>query len=711
MGSENEYAQRIAESLKLSVQNVRKTLSLLDEDATVPFIARYRKEQTGSLDEVAVQDIADLKNVFFELDKRKSSIMVSLEKRDLLSNEMRGVIQAFTSLSKLEDYYLPLRPKRKTRASIAREKGLEPLASALFEQTQRPLDAKAYISSEKGVENEDEAWAGARDIIAERIAEDSVVRSHLRELFYERADISSAVIASKKEAADKFRDYFDWSELVKKCPSHRLLAMLRGEREGFLRVRVQPRELEGIETVRRCCITSGGAHRNQVETALEDSYKRLLLPSLETETFKFYREKSDAEAISVFADNLQELLLAAPLGRKKVMAIDPGFRTGCKVAALDIQGTFLENFTIFPSLGEGKKKEAAENITDALSKYGSEAIAVGNGTAGRETEAFIRELNLGIPVVAVDESGASVYSASECAREEFPDHDLTVRGAISIGRRLQDPMAELVKLDPKVIGVGQYQHDVDQSILKKRLDETVERCVNKVGVELNSASERLLTYVSGLGPQLAKNIVTFRKEEGGFSSRAQLKKVPRLGARAFEQAAGFLRIREGKNPLDASGVHPERYSLVKQMAEDAGCSVGDLMNNAEMRSRVSPQKYIGKEVGLPTLEDIMLELSKPGRDPRPAFESFSFSEEVHEVADLEEGMILPGLVTNVTRFGAFVDVGVHQDGLVHISQLADRFVKDPSDIVKVRKKVRVRVLEVDAARKRIALSMKGLPQG
>ncbi|MBF0198169.1 MAG: RNA-binding transcriptional accessory protein [Planctomycetes bacterium] len=707
----SHFVSRISAKLKLKANNVQAAISLLDEDATIPFIARYRKEATGSLDEVALQAIADELGLAKDLDKRKSSILASLEKREILTDEMRKQIQSFEGMSALEDYYLPYKVKKQTRAQKARDKGLEPLAKQLYAQENAPIAASQYINSEKDVQSEDDAWQGAMDIVAEWIAENAKVRAQLREAYLNFAFLQAKVIKSKKSDAEKYLDYFDWQEAAHKCPSHRLLAILRGESEGYLRVSLKLADGQGESLLSSVVLKNKNcAERKRLDSAIKDSYERLLHPSIETETFKHYKLKSDIEAISVFSENLRQLLFSAPLGAKRVMAVDPGLRTGCKVVVLNEQGDFKKNFTIYPSQGEKQKSAAMEMLKESIAKDDIQAIAVGNGTGGRETESFIRDLAGSIPVVSINESGASIYSASECARKEFPDLDLTVRGAISIGRRMQDPMAELVKLDPKVIGVGQYQHDVDQSLLKKRLDESVQSCVNLVGVELNSASEELLTYVSGLGPQLAANIVKHRQENGPFKSRAQLKKVPRLGPKAFEQAAGFLRIRSAKNPLDASAVHPESYGVVDQMAKDQASSLQDLTTKAELRTKIDLKKYQSEKLGLPTLRDILEELGKPGRDPRPEFEMFSFSEEVHEMTDLEEGMILPGLVTNITRFGAFVDVGVHQDGLVHISQLSDSFVKDPADIVKLRQKVRVKVTEIDLKRKRIALSMKGLAQ-
>ncbi|PIE32410.1 RNA-binding transcriptional accessory protein [candidate division KSB3 bacterium] len=704
---EQNYAMIIAEELKSDPEQVEATINLLNEGATVPFIARYRKEATGSLDEVAIQTIRDRLEQLEELDKRREAICKSLQERELLTKELQKQIDAAATMTELEDVYLPYRPKRRTRATIAKEKGLEPLAQQIFKQDGKPINLTAFIDAEKGVEDENAAWEGAKDIIAEWISEDSRIRSHQRYLFETRSHLQSGVVKKKQDEAAKFRDYFDWQEPLDKAPSHRILAILRGQKEGFLTIHARPDDDEAVAALEKLVVRGHGVAGEKVREAAHDSYKRLLMPSLEGEVLKAAKERADREAISVFAKNLRELLLASPIGQKRVMAIDPGFRTGCKVVILDAQGALKCNTAIYPTLGERQQQQAAVVVKKLCKEYDIEAIAVGNGTASRETESFLKDLSLDIPTVMVDESGASIYSASEAAREEFSDYDVTVRGSVSIGRRLQDPLAELVKIDPKSIGVGQYQHDVDQTALKKSLDDVVMSCVNAVGVEVNTASAQLLTYVSGLGPQLAKNIVKFREENGPFRTLNELKKVPRLGARTFEQAAGFLRIHNGKNPLDASAVHPERYALVKQMAEDVGCKVDDLLHDASLRKQIDVRRYVGDDVGLPTLQDILAEFDKPGRDPRPEFEMFSFSDAVHEMKDLRSGMTLPGIVTNVTNFGAFVDIGVHQDGLVHISQLADRFVKDPNDVVKVRQKVQVKVLDVDLDRKRISLSMKG----
>ena len=681
------------------------TSELLAGGATVPFIARYRKEATGSLDELAVAGVRDRLLQLAELDKRREAILASLTERGLLDEGLRNRVAAAQTLTALEDVYLPHRPKRRTRGMVARERGLEPLAKALLAQTGQQIDVALFVNPGRDVENPETALAGARDIIAEDVSEDPGARRDLRHLFDQRALLISTVVKKKEAEATKFQDYFAWSEPLSRAPSHRILAVLRGSNEGLLRVQARPDEADALAQLTRRYVRGHGFASEQVRLAITDAYKRLLLPSLEREALKGAKTRADKDAIGIFVTNLRELLMAAPFRNKRLLAIDPGFRTGCKVVALDAQGALLHNTTIFPTQGRGRSEEASGSLRDLVERFSPEAIAIGNGTAGRETEAFIRDLALGTPVIMVDESGASIYSASEVAREEFPDHDLTVRGAVSIGRRLQDPLAELVKLDPKSIGVGQYQHDVDQAALRSALDDTVMSCVNAVGVDLNSASPSLLTYVAGLGPVLAKNVVRWRDENGKFRTRRDVLKVPRLGNKAFEQAAGFLRIYGGSNGLDASGVHPERYALVDCMARDQGSSVKDLLTNEELRSRIVPDHYLGEGVGRPTLDDILEELARPGRDPRPEFEAFSFAE-VHALDDLKPGMVLPGIVTNVTAFGAFVDIGVHQDGLVHVSELADRFVKDPNEVVRVRQQVEVRVLQVDSERMRIGLSMK-----
>ena len=710
------YDSKIASELGVRPQQVSATIALLEEGATVPFISRYRKEATGTLDEVQVAAIRDRLEQLKELDKRREAILKSIEEQGKLTPELKKSIDQAESMARLEDIYLPYKPKRKTKASMAKEKGLEPLATRIF--AQHPLDiqseASKYLDSEKEVATLEEALQGARDIIAEWISENANVRGKMRTLFLQEGVFASRVIAGKEAEAAKYKDYFDWSEPIKTAPSHRVLAMRRGEKEGFLLLDALPEEGAAVAVLEREILTGGSnACVEQVKIAIKDAYKRLLKPSIETEIRLQTKKKADEEAIRVFAENLRQLLLGAPLGEKVVMAIDPGFRTGCKLVCLGAQGQLLHYENIYPHEPQRQTAAAGQSIRTLVEKFAVEAIAVGNGTAGRETEAFVKSLGLSksVQVVLVNESGASIYSASEVARNEFPDLDLTVRGAVSIGRRLMDPLAELVKIDPKSIGVGQYQHDVDQQALKNSLDDTVISAVNKVGVEVNTASKELLTYVSGLGPQLAQNIVAFRQEFGPFKSRAQLKKVPRLGDKAFEQAAGFLRIRQAKHPLDQSAVHPERYELVEQMAKDLKTSVQDLMSSEALRSQIILQKYVSETVGVPTLQDIVEELAKPGRDPRASFEVFQFQDGVNSMADLKVGMKLPGIVTNITAFGAFVDIGVHQDGLIHLSHLADRYIKDANEVIKVAQQVEVTVLEVDIARKRIALSRKADPFG
>lgn len=703
------HYKKIASELSIAEKQVSATVGLLDEGATVPFISRYRKEVTGTLDEVQVAAIRDRVQQLRDLDKRREAILKSLTEMGKLTPELEKQINEAETMVSLEDLYLPYRPKRKTRATTAREKGLQPLADLLMEQkrTDPETEAAKYIDEEKGVKSFEEALAGARDIIAEFISENADVRTRIRNLFIEKGVFQSKVIEGKEQEGIKYKDYFDWAEPVKSAPSHRVLAMRRGEKEEILWLDIKPAEEEAISLLEDAFIIGNNPSADQVKQAIADGYKRLLKPSMETEIRLFTKKQADEEAIRVFAENARQLLLSAPLGQKRTMAIDPGFRTGCKVVCLDEQGKLLEYTAIFPHTGAGQAKEAEKTTGFLFKKYNIEAIAIGNGTAGRETEVFVRNLNLpGVAIVMVNESGASIYSASEVAREEFPDKDVTVRGAVSIGRRLMDPLAELVKIDPKSIGVGQYQHDVDQTKLQTSLDDTVISCVNAVGVELNTASKQILAYVSGLGPQLAQNIVAYRDANGAFRHRSELKKVPRLGDKAFEQAAGFLRIRDAKDPLDSSGVHPERYTLVEQMAKDLKCSVKDLMSDDKLRKSIPLQKYISEDAGLPTLNDIMAELAKPGRDPREQFEAFSFTEGVNSINDLKVGMKLPGIVTNITNFGAFVDIGVHQDGLVHLSQITNRFIKDANEILKVQQKVEVTVTDVDINRKRIALSMK-----
>lgn len=707
------HYEKIARELGITDKQVSDTAVLIAEGATVPFIARYRKEVTGSLDEVAITAIRDRLVQLEELENRRAAVLKSLTERNLLTDELSEKIAAAETMSVLEDIYLPFRPKRRTRATIAREKGLEPLAQRLFAQEEMDVSGEAatFMSEEKGIATIDEALAGARDIIAEWVNEDQDARAKMRTLFLEKGIIQSKVLPDKVEAGIKYKDYYEWEEPVATAPSHRVLAMRRGEREEFLMLRMTPPEKEALTVLEELFVKASNEAANQVRLAIHDSYKRLLSLSMETEVRLTTKKRADETAIKIFADNLRQLLLSPPLGQKAVLAIDPGFRTGCKTVCLDRQGKLLAHEAIFPLLSEKAREAAAQSVRNFCSKYNIEAIAVGNGTAGRETEAFLKSLNLPkeIPVVMVNESGASVYSASQLARDEFPEEDITVRGAVSIGRRLMDPLAELVKIEPKAIGVGQYQHDVDQDDLQRCLDDMVVSCVNAVGVEVNTASAQLLSYVSGLGPALAENIVKYRDENGPFPNRDELKKVKRLGAKAFEQAAGFLRIRESRNPLDTSAVHPESYSIVEKMAQDQGCSVADLMADETKRQKIILTDYVTDKVGLPTLKDIVAELNKPGRDPREQFENVVFADGIEKISDLIVGMKLTGVVTNITAFGAFVDIGVHQDGLVHLSEMADRFVKAPADVVKVNQKVEVTVMAVDAVRNRVSLSMKKTP--
>jgi protein Tex len=707
---QERHIEIIFQELNLAAPQVQAVAGLLAEGATVPFMARYRKEVTGSLDEIQITAIRDRLSQLAELDSRRETILSSLEKNGHLTDELRKKVLSADSMSVLEDIYLPYKPKRRTKGMIAREKGLEPLALRLMAQDgQDPIAAaQLFIDPEKGVASTDDALEGARHILAEMINEDETARAQMRTLFAQNAVIVSRVVEGKEVEGVKFKDYYEWQEPVRSVPSHRMLAIRRGEREEVLSLSMLPPEEEALAILDSLFLKGEGADSGQVALAIRDSYKRLLSRSMETELRLNAKTRADQEAIAVFADNLRELLLAPPLGAKRVMGIDPGFRTGCKVVCLDRQGKLLHNTTIHPHTSEAQVQRAAETVKQLCKEYAVEAVAIGNGTAGRETETFLRGLGLPaeINILMVNESGASIYSASEVAREEFPDHDLTVRGAISIGRRLMDPLAELVKIDPKSIGVGQYQHDVDQSLLRQSLDDVVISCVNAVGVDVNRASAQLLTYISGLGPQLARNIVAHRDVHGPFSARQALKEVARLGPKAFEQAAGFLRIAGGANPLDASAVHPESYPIVDAMAADLGCSVEQLISDTGLRKKIEIKRYVTATVGIPTLTDILAELAKPGRDPRHSFEVFAFAEHVTSLNDLQVGMQLPGIVTNVTRFGAFVDIGVHQDGLVHISELSDRFVQDPSTVVKVQQKVKVTVLAVDLARKRISLSMR-----
>ena len=721
----NVFAKLIAAALNLQERAVANTLALLEEGCTIPFISRYRKERTGGLDEVQIAAISDRFDKLKEIQKRKETVTKTITDLEKMTPELQQRIDECWDANLLEDIYLPYKPKRRTRAQVAREQGLEPLAQILLAQRERdPFHAAARFVGGDAIATPSDALKGAQDIIAETVSEDERSRQQLRNAFGRQAIISSKVVKAKADTdeAAKYSDYFDWSEPLKRCSSHRLLAMRRGEDEGILRVTISPNDEEAVERLKRHYVYGNTPCGKLVAEAIDDGYKRLLKPAIETEFAALSKEKADEEAIHVFAENLRQLLLGAPLGQKRVMGVDPGFRTGCKVVCLDAQGNLLHHEAIFPHPPINKRTEAAIAILKMVKKYQIEAISIGNGTASRETERFIKDALAGRynidasskvidqkpQVFVVSESGASVYSASKIARDEFPDEDVTVRGAVSIGRRLMDPLAELVKIDPKSIGVGQYQHDVDQTKLKHSLDQTVESCVNSVGVNLNTASQHLLMYVSGLGPTLAKNIVDYRKEHGAFASRAELKKVPRLGPSAYQQCAGFLRIPSAKNPLDNSAVHPESYPIVEQMAKDHGCTVIDLINNKEKREAIDIKKYVTSEVGIPTLTDIMKELEKPGRDPREQLEEFEFDKNVSTIDDLVEGMVLPGIVTNITNFGAFVDIGVHQDGLVHISQMANRRIAHPLDVVKLHQHVQVRVIEVDHRRNRISLSMKGL---
>lgn len=714
---EHDFTAKIARELGIRDLQVSATAKLLAEGATVPFISRYRKEATGLLDEVAITQIRDRMQQLSELERRRSAILKSLAERKLITSELNKKITAAESMTRLEDIFAPFRPKRRTRATMAKDRGLEPLADLIWDNEVQPeTQIKQYvvISDDKdtAVPTPEDALAGARDILAERFADDAEARSEIREIIQKTGTISSRVLMSKTEdpAAQKFKDYFDWSEPLRNVPSHRLLAMRRGEKEGYLFMRISADEETALNALRERFLPASPIN-DQLELALTDCYKRLLSLSLETEFRMQTKKDADAEAVRVFAENLRELLLASPLGQKRTLAIDPAFRTGCKTVVLDAQGTLLYDCVLHLTMSVAQAKESIMQLKKLVEKYQIEAIAIGNGTASREAEGAVKlaKLPSSIPVVIVNESGASIYSASEVAREEFPDKDVTVRGAVSIGRRLMDPLSELVKLDPKSIGVGQYQHDVDQNSLKTSLDDTVISCVNGVGVEVNTASKQLLSYVSGLNSSIAANLIIYRNENGPFKSRAELKKVPRLGEKAYEQAAGFLRIRGADHPLDSSSVHPERYALVEKMASDADCTIKDLLMSETARKKINLQNYVSEKVGLPTLKDIFEELAKPGRDPRKQFELFSFADGVDKPSDLKKGMKLPGIVTNVTNFGAFVDVGVHQDGLVHISQLADHFIQDPAEVVKVGQKVQVTVTDLDLQRNRIALSMKAEP--
>ena len=710
--TEPQLFAELAQQLGISEHQIAATVALLDDGATIPFIARYRKEATGTLDEVQIAHIRDGITRLRERETRREYILKTIEEQGKLSDDLKKRINEAQNITELEDLYLPYKPKRRTRATIAREKGLEPLATWLMAQNNGSVDNEAnkYIDTEKKVSNTDEALAGARDIIAEWINETAQARDRVRRLFERLGKISSKVASGKEEEAQKYKDYFDWSEPISRIPSHRLLAILRAANEGLLRYGIEPDEELALDTLNRLFVRYSNPCAEQIKLAAKDAYKRLMQPSLETETRNTAKDKADTEAIQVFADNLMQLLLASPLGEKRVLAIDPGFRTGCKTVCLNEHGKLLYHTAIYPHDNSPTRRFEATSVVENLcEEYKIEAIAIGNGTAGRETFQFIQRMQLpNITVVLVNESGASVYSASEVAREEFADYDLTVRGAVSIGRRLIDPLAELVKIDAKAIGVGQYQHDVDQTQLKKQLDDVVVSCVNKVGVDVNTASKELLNYVSGIGPKLAQNMINYRNENGGFKSRAELKKVAGLGPKAFEQSAGFLRIRDAKHPLDTSAVHPETYPIVEQMAKDNNCTIADLIAQKELRSQINLQKYLTDKVGLPTLTDIMAELAKPGRDPRQDFETTTYDERVTSIDDLHEGMILAGVITNVTNFGAFVDIGLHESGLIHISELSDRRITDPKQVVKLQQKVTVRVLSVDKQRKRIQLSMKGM---
>ena len=707
------YATTIAEQLNLGPRQVEKTIELLEQGATIPFIARYRKEVTGSLNEVQITAIRDLLVKLKELDKRREAILASINDQGKLTPELEKQILAAANMTELEDLYLPYKPKRRTRATMAIERGLEPLANELQKQYSCNISQMAakYVNPDKGVNTAEEALAGARDIIAERVSENAQARNRIRNLFRRSAQLTSKVVKNKEEEADKYESWFDWKENALRAPSHRILALFRGEEEGMLRVHVMPESDDSaLEALERQFVSGRYESSEQVRLAVRDGYKRLLQPSIETEFHNLLKEKADKEAIRIFADNLRQLLLASPLGQKRILAIDPGFRTGCKTVCLDAQGQLLHNETIYPFTSVREERAAIAKLEALVEAFHIEAIAIGNGTAGRETEEVVKRCHFKGKVIAVmvSENGASVYSASEVARREFPEYDVTVRGAVSIGRRLMDPLSELVKIDPKSIGVGQYQHDVNQSLLQDSLNDVVVSCVNSVGVELNTASRELLSYVSGIGPALADKIVDYRNRQGAFSSRQELKKVERLGDKAFEQCAGFLRVRESDNPLDRSAVHPERYALVQQMATDAGATVDQLMGDKDLRQKIDINRYVTADCGLPTLQDIMKELDKPGLDPRARFEVFEFDKNISRIEDVKAGMELPGIVTNITAFGAFVDIGVHQDGLVHISQLANRRVNDPSEVVTLHQHVRVKVLDVDLRRHRISLTMKGL---
>ena len=705
-----QHLEIITDKLSIRAKRVENTVKLLEEGATVPFVSRYRKEATGSLDEVQITAIKEQLTKLKEVDKRRESIINSIEKQGKLTDELRVQLKNTYTLTELEDIYLPYKPKRKTRALLAREKGLESLARIIMKQQESNICKRANSFINEKVPTAEDALQGARDIISEWISEDQRARNKIRKLFVKKAIITSKVVKTKEEEGIKYKDYFNYEEYLYKCPSHRLLAIKRGEKEKFLRVSIALPQDYALEDIGRIFIKSNNESSKQVCLAIKDSYQRLLGPSIETEFSNSSKERADKEAINVFAENLRQLLLAPPLGQKRVLAIDPGYRTGCKVVCLDEQGNVLSNETIFPHKPQEKINQAAKKISSLVNRYKIEAISIGNGTASRETKKFIKEIQFekDVQIFTVSENGASIYSASPTAREEFPQYDVTVRGAISIGRRLMDPLAELVKIEPRSMGIGQYQHDVDQSRLKGSLEQVVESSVNLVGVNLNTASKHLLTYISGLGPQSAKNIVDYRRENGPFHSRRELKKVPRLGNKAFEQCAGFLRIQEAKNPLDNSAVHPESYHIVEQMAQDLGSPISGLLNDEELRNKIEIKNYVTNQVGLPTLNDIIAELAKPGRDPRKKIKVFEFAKGIHKIEDLEVGMVLPGIITNITNFGVFVDIGVKQDGLVHISQLANKFIKNPIDVVRLQQHVRIKVMNIDIDRKRISLSMKDL---
>ena len=707
-----DFHRMISAVLGISEKQISQTLGLLENGATIPFISRYRKEVTGGLDEVQIESIKTHYEKLSETAKRKETILSTIQEQGKLTAELQKRIEETWENTLLEDIYLPYKPKRKTRAEAARQKGLEPLATLLMLQREPHLEERAAGYVKGDVKNVEDALKGARDIIAEHVSEDERARNSVRSSFVRQGTLTAKVVKGKEEEAAKYRDYFDYSESLRRCSSHRLLAIRRAEAEGLLKVSISPNDEECAERLKRQFVRSNNACGQQVAEAVQDAYKRLLKPSIETEFATQSKERADEEAIKVFAENLRQLLLASPLGQKRVMGIDPGFRTGCKVVCLDAQGNLLHNENIYPHPPVSKQKEAFAKLQMMMESYKIDAVAIGNGTASRETEEFLKHqrFNRDVQIFIVSEQGASIYSASKIARDEFPDYDVTVRGAVSIGRRLMDPLAELVKIDPKSIGVGQYQHDVDQTKLKKSLDQTVENCVNLVGVNLNTASSHLLTYISGLGPQLAQNIVNYRAENGAFTSRKELMKVPRMGAKAFEQCAGFLRIPQAKNPLDNTAVHPESYCIVEQMAKDLDCSVAELIASRELRLKINPERYLSPTVGMPTLKDILQELDKPGRDPRGPIKIFEFDKNVRTINDLREGMELPGIVGNITNFGAFVDIGIKENGLVHLSQLADRFISDPNEVVSIHQHIRVKVLSIDMDRKRIQLTMKGVEQ-